>query len=460
LPQYNHHNHRRYSFNDRYNTQSFNCSYSHTGKETKETEIVSTVSFSTEEMDSFDEMDLFDGCDDNDNDTKLNFDTIDIDIDINIDVTTSNNAVDVDGNKNKNVVTPSRKDDKKIPSLTVSQLSNSNEPILKQPKEHRKKTMDSRQEAEHHEGWESALESSTGNQRKNSNKNNDDKLKKKPEKGIKSYINNNSSNINNAMGDANILIRVEFPTECDILCGQSRACANHKGNETFQSTLDTYATRYDNATSKQEKMMITKEIVACIHDTGGRFLKYKNDDGVWEEISNVAARDKVSHALRTKVASWKRQQQQLLLREKEENDSSEGCGSSLKNSAIRQQRRRSSVTNGRSRRHRKMGSRCRRSYSSMSSIASNSTTAATTANDDSVMVVNDLMKAQQEIFATLTTSSSSITESTLTPTPDSNNVISNEGNHYHDHHHHNIASHPVDDMNQSFIPCRRSSSYF
>merc|ERR1740138_939022 len=66
-------------------------------------------------------------------------------------------------------------------------------------------------------------------------------------------------------------------------------------------------------------MMMTKEIVACINNTGGRFLKYNKTKttetengnvGMWEEISNVAARDKVSHALRTKVASWKRQQQQ------------------------------------------------------------------------------------------------------------------------------------------------------
>merc|ERR1711862_780275 len=60
---------------------------------------------------------------------------------------------------------------------------------------------------------------------------------------------------------------------------------------------------------------MTKAIVSIIHDSGGRFLKYK--DGMWEEISTVATRDKVSHALRTKVSSWRRQHQQLLQKEKD-----------------------------------------------------------------------------------------------------------------------------------------------
>jgi len=96
------------------------------------------------------------------------------------------------------------------------------------------------------------------------------------------------------------------PTQFDVLCGQSRTCANHSGNRRFQSVLDSYAAKYEAAKSKQEKMTLTKEIVGCIGAGGGRFLTSKNNK--WVEIANVAARDKVSHALRTKVQSWKRQQ--------------------------------------------------------------------------------------------------------------------------------------------------------
>ena len=96
------------------------------------------------------------------------------------------------------------------------------------------------------------------------------------------------------------------PSQFDVLCGQSRTCANHSGNKRFQAVLDSYATKYEASKSKQEKMTLTKEIVSCITSSGGRFLKFKGNK--WVEIADVTARDKVSHALRTKVQSWKRQQ--------------------------------------------------------------------------------------------------------------------------------------------------------
>merc|ERR1712166_1063066 len=127
---------------------------------------------------------------------------------------------------------------------------------------------------------------------KNKNRNNDED----------SNSNSNSNNNNNKKVDhiVDVAIRVEIPNGYDILCGQSRICASHTGNKRFQTVLDTYATRYDSATSKQEKMIMTKEIVACIHNSNGRFLKYKNSSnnkdigGIWEEISNVAARESLT----------------------------------------------------------------------------------------------------------------------------------------------------------------------
>ncbi|KAL7555575.1 hypothetical protein ACA910_016185 [Epithemia clementina (nom. ined.)] len=54
---------------------------------------------------------------------------------------------------------------------------------------------------------------------------------------------------------------------------------------------------YCAASSKQEKMAITKGIVTYMKiEHGSRFLKMENDS--WVEINNQAARDKVSHALR------------------------------------------------------------------------------------------------------------------------------------------------------------------
>jgi hypothetical protein len=170
---------------------------------------------------------------------------------------------------------------------------------------------------------------------------------------------------------------IGVPNKFDILCGQSRICATHTGNCRFQVVLDIYAPKYENISSKQEKMALTKEIVGCIHMAGGEFLKYK--DGGWEKISDVMARDKVSHALRTKVASWKRQQGQPNEKAAKQNKPSEKV---------------TPIKKSRHSRHSKL----RRSSTSI--IASSFDASDKTKSS----VMDDLLKAQREIFASLTQS--------------------------------------------------------
>jgi len=244
------------------------------------------------------------------------------------------------------------------------------------------------------------------------------KVKQKPKPSRRKSINDKDKDKNEIKDP----VRVGIPTNFDILCGQSRICASHTGNQRFQLVLENFAPRYDLATSKQEKMTMTKEVVANFHNSGGRFLKYK--DGMWEEISTVAARDKVSHALRTKVASCKRQQQEG------------GKGVSPGG-------RRSSMPSGRSKsKHRRGG--CRSSNSSISTSASDIVAISFDGNDDSAasttLVVNDLMKAQREIFATLTTPPRSTTRR---PTDDVD-----------------VDSDPCPLKRSQAVPFRRSSSYF
>lgn len=177
--------------------------------------------------------------------------------------------------------------------------------------------------------------------------------------------------------------QVGIPSKFDILCGQSRICASHTGNRRFQVVLDIYAPKYDAASNKQEKMALTKEIVACIDSAGGRFLKYK--DGLWQEITTVTARDKVSHALRTKVASWKKQQQQQKEQREENPDSSPA-------------KKRPT--------HRRKSKGRRQSSSSITTSASDIVTTSFDANDSaSSAVMDELLKSQREFFAQLTQNS-------------------------------------------------------
>jgi hypothetical protein len=198
--------------------------------------------------------------------------------------------------------------------------------------------------------------------------------KKKPasKKGSKKIPKNASARSPAKKGD--VPVRVGMPGKFDVLCGQSRICASHTGNRRFQVVLDIFAPRYDDATSKQEKMSMTKDIVASIHQAGGRFLKYK--DGQWEEISDVTARDKASHALRTKVASWKRQQQE------KKNEIKKACRPTHRRGGIQRSRRSSD--------------------SSILTSASDIVTESFDGNDaDSANVMAELIKNQRQFYHAL-----------------------------------------------------------
>eukprot|EP00533_Pseudo-nitzschia_delicatissima_P012853 CAMPEP_0197263140 /NCGR_PEP_ID=MMETSP1432-20130617/959_1 /TAXON_ID=44447 /ORGANISM="Pseudo-nitzschia delicatissima, Strain UNC1205" /LENGTH=398 /DNA_ID=CAMNT_0042727573 /DNA_START=117 /DNA_END=1313 /DNA_ORIENTATION=+ len=210
--------------------------------------------------------------------------------------------------------------------------------------------------------------------------------------------------------------RVETPTSQDILCGQSRVCASHPGNRNFQQVLEDFAHNYDIATSKQEKMQMTKAVVSTIHESGGRFLKFK--DGMWEEISTVAARDKVSHALRTKVSSWKRQHQQLLQKERD----------------VFAPPRRVSLS-------RKSRKRERNSYSG---DEDDDVVAPLPLEEQSSMKVNDLLQSQQAFYAQLNESPVMQTPMTSPRSSKSNHhtrhSFGGSSPNHHQHYHHSRRS--------------------
>ena len=194
-----------------------------------------------------------------------------------------------------------------------------------------------------------------------------------------------------------------LPRKFDILCGQSRICASHTGNKRFQVVLDIYASKYDSVTTKQDKMTLTKEIVASIQDSGGRFLKFHNQDGVWKAISDVTARDKVSHALRTKVASRKRQREQSAQQEKTTKVSPAATASTVSASS----QTKNSTSNPKPRpTHRRRSNAPRKRRSSSNSISTSASDIATSSfdanNSASSSVMDELLRSQREFFAVLT----------------------------------------------------------
>ena len=92
-------------------------------------------------------------------------------------------------------------------------------------------------------------------------------------------------------------IVVASPSDMDILCSKDKSVAKHPGNLVFRERIEQVTAQYSAATSKQEKMRITRDIVTFMQlQHGSRFLKQNGSD--WAEITDQMARDKVSHALR------------------------------------------------------------------------------------------------------------------------------------------------------------------
>jgi hypothetical protein len=88
------------------------------------------------------------------------------------------------------------------------------------------------------------------------------------------------------------------PNECDILCGKDKTYFKHPGNRLFRQRIEATRCAYKTAATKQEKMRITRDIVAYFKSKlKARFLK-PSVNGEWIEIRDTKARDKVSHALR------------------------------------------------------------------------------------------------------------------------------------------------------------------
>jgi len=103
---------------------------------------------------------------------------------------------------------------------------------------------------------------------------------------------------------------ITSPKSSDILCGKDKACVAHEGSKWFRKKIALNYERYQACTTKQEKMNITKDIVEELQQTkSSRFLKYDNESNSWREITQMAARDKVSHALR--FASQKQEKKKI-----------------------------------------------------------------------------------------------------------------------------------------------------
>lgn len=89
------------------------------------------------------------------------------------------------------------------------------------------------------------------------------------------------------------------PNDFDILLGRDKASCHHVGNKRFRVVVSINRERYQSCDSREAKTRITSEVIASIRESGGRFLKKNETSDEYEDVGDVIAHEKVSHALRS-----------------------------------------------------------------------------------------------------------------------------------------------------------------
>ena len=74
---------------------------------------------------------------------------------------------------------------------------------------------------------------------------------------------------------------------------------SHVGNRRFRVIVSMNRERYQNCKSRDAKTRITTEIIKSIRESGGRFLQKNEATGLYEDVGDEYAHEKVSHALRS-----------------------------------------------------------------------------------------------------------------------------------------------------------------
>jgi hypothetical protein len=98
--------------------------------------------------------------------------------------------------------------------------------------------------------------------------------------------------------------RITEPSSFDVLFGRGKPYQEHEGNRRLHQCVEYYRDSYSRSL-RRDKMVIAQTIVCLIKDSSqhpGRFLRRLKgpDEEYWCEVSDMVAREKVSHALRAK----------------------------------------------------------------------------------------------------------------------------------------------------------------
>lgn len=110
------------------------------------------------------------------------------------------------------------------------------------------------------------------------------------------------------------MLGIGVPSSSDVLFGRGKTYQFHPGNLKFNEDLEKHVDRYF-AAKRQDKMDVAGDIVLTMKRDGTRFLR-QDENGLWLEVDNATAADKVSHGFRNRKAMKKAETEKKKLREK------------------------------------------------------------------------------------------------------------------------------------------------
>lgn len=90
------------------------------------------------------------------------------------------------------------------------------------------------------------------------------------------------------------------PGDNDCICGRGKKNFNHTGNKRFRDIVNSHLQKYSAATTKLEKSLLVSTIVDTVRENSpdGGFVKFDESSGIWHEVGDHLAREKVGQAFR------------------------------------------------------------------------------------------------------------------------------------------------------------------
>jgi len=95
------------------------------------------------------------------------------------------------------------------------------------------------------------------------------------------------------------------PGPNDVVCARGKSFWDHKGNQKYRVLIAKSTEKYASTNNKLARTLIVSEIIEAIRTSGGRFVKKAGNgrDGLWTEVKEILAREKVGQSLRDGLSS-------------------------------------------------------------------------------------------------------------------------------------------------------------